>query len=120
MPKCMNQRTVSVWLAESGRNREDFNSVDRLCYVGNRGVGALEYEPAVRGNRQNEIEISERVALIDRVLNDRHSLTGSLTGEDDHDALLNVLNIGTSAGGARVEPENRSISLGSNRRSRGF
>ena len=103
LPDSFGNTLIDVWLAESGRNREYFNSVDRLCYVGNRGVGALEYEPAVRGNRQNEIEISELVALIDRVLNDRHSLTGSLTGEDDHDALLNVLNVGTSAGGARAK-----------------
>lgn len=103
LPDSFGHTLIDVWLAESGRNREYFNPVDRLCYVGNRGIGALEYVPALHDNRQNTLEISHLVDLTNRVLSDRHNLLGSLAGKDDRVALQNVLRVGTSAGGARAK-----------------
>ena len=103
LPDSFGNTLIDVWLTESGRSLEYFNPVDRLCYVGNRGVGALEFEPVLHDNWQNEIKISQLVDLVDRVLNNRHNLAGTLTGKDDHVALQNVLSVGTSAGGARAK-----------------
>ena len=46
LPDKFGNRLIDVWLAETGARREDFSPVDRLCYIGKRAVGALEFEPA--------------------------------------------------------------------------
>ena len=104
LPDSFGHRLIDVWLAETGRRLEDFNPVDRLCYIGRRGVGALEFEPALRrGNRGNEVEIAQLVDLANRVLDERVRLSGKRAGEDDGGALEDILSVGTSAGGARAK-----------------
>jgi len=104
LPDRFGHRLIDVWLAETGRRLEDFNPVDRLCYIGKRGVGALEFEPALRrGNLGKEVEIAQLVALANRVLDERARLSGKLDGDDDGGALEDILSVGTSAGGARAK-----------------
>lgn len=101
LPDRFGNRLIDVWLAETGRSVERFNPVDRLCYIGTRGVGALEYQPALpRGNRRGEVELVELVDLANRVLDERNQLSGRL---DDREALEDILSVGTSAGGARAK-----------------
>lgn len=101
LPDRFGNRLIDAWLAENERSPESFNPVDRLCYVGTRGMGALEYQPAVRrGNRREEVEIARLVDLANRVLDERSRLSGRL---DDHEALEDILIVGTSAGGARAK-----------------
>lgn len=102
LPDRFGNRLIDVWLAETGRQHEDFSPVDRLCYIGKRAVGALEFEPVIRNlNGRNEIEIAELVDLANRVLRERSQLGGKIGSRNDRTALGNVLNVGTSAGGAR-------------------
>ncbi|WP_419936046.1 type II toxin-antitoxin system HipA family toxin [Candidatus Palauibacter sp.] len=104
LPDSFGNRLIDVWLAETERRLEDFSPVDRLCYIGKRGVGALEFEPAVRsGNRGGEVEIARLVDLTNRVLDERGRLSGRLDGGDDGAALEDILSVGTSAGGARAK-----------------
>ena len=104
LPDKFGNRLIDVWLAETGRRREDFSPVDRLCYVGRRAVGALEFEPAIYdGGRRNAVEIAELVDLANRALDDRAGLVGRLGKKDDGAALGNILSVGTSAGGARAK-----------------
>ena len=104
LPDKFGTRLIDVWLAETGRRREDFSPVDRLCYIGKRAVGALEFEPALhRRDRRNEVEIAELVELANRVLDERLQLAGSLGRNDDSPALEELLSVGTSAGGARAK-----------------
>ncbi len=104
LPDSFGHRLIDVWLAETGCRLEDFNPVDRLCYIGRRGVGALEFEPALRsGNRGNEVEIAQLVDLANRILDERVRLSGKLAGDDDGAALEDILSVGTSAGGARAK-----------------
>ncbi len=51
LPDRYGNALIDVWLAETGRTVEDFNPVDRLCYIGRRGVGALEFEPVILTQR---------------------------------------------------------------------
>ena len=103
LPDSFGHRLIDVWLAETGRRLEDFNPVDRLCYIGRRGVGALEFEPALRSVGSGEVEIAQLVDLANRVLDERGRLSGRLDGEDDGGALEDILSVGTSAGGARAK-----------------
>ena len=101
LPDRFGNRLIDVWLAETERSAESFNPVDRLCYIGTRGVGALEFQPAApRGNRRDEVEIARLVDLANRVLDERGRLSGWL---DDIEALEDILSVGTSAGGARAK-----------------
>ena len=101
LPDSFGNRLIDVWLAETERSVDSFNPVDRLCYIGTRGVGALEFEPAEpRGNRRDEVEIAQLVELANRVLDERGWLAGRL---DDAEALEDILSVGTSAGGARAK-----------------
>ncbi|MDE0244638.1 MAG: type II toxin-antitoxin system HipA family toxin [Gammaproteobacteria bacterium] len=104
LPDDFGNRLIDVWLATTGRLMEDFSPVDRLCYIGSRGMGALEFEPAIaRGGKDGEVEVAELVDLANRVLKSRAQLQGALDGVDDHAALEDILTVGTSAGGARAK-----------------
>ncbi|MCY3817241.1 MAG: type II toxin-antitoxin system HipA family toxin [Gammaproteobacteria bacterium] len=104
LPDDFGNRLIDVWLATTGRRMEDFSPVDRLCYIGSRGMGALEFEPAIaRSGRDGEVEVAELVDLANLVLKSRTQLQGALDGVDDHAALEDILTVGTSAGGARAK-----------------
>ncbi len=102
LPDWFGNRLIDVWLAETGKSPESFNSVDRLCYIGRRGVGALEFEPDLRRRSgAKKLEIDRLVELANQVLDERANLAGRLDGKNDADALEDILSVGTSAGGAR-------------------
>ena len=104
LPDRYGNALIDVWLAETGRTAEDFNPVDRLCYIGRRGVGALEFEPGLhRRDRTHRLEIAQLAELAKRALDERGRLAGRLGGGDDSDALEDILSVGTSAGGARAK-----------------
>ena len=103
IPDKFGNALIDRWLAVKGRRRDSMNPVERLCYVGKRGIGALEYEPVVRerSNRVVDVDIASLVELANDVLNQRSNLQGRL---DDHKGgLEDILRVGTSAGGARAK-----------------
>ncbi len=105
LPDKFGNAVIDAWLAGQGRTPGSFNPVERLCYIGSRGMGGLEFRPALRlahsGN--DEIEVSKLVELSNRVLDQRAGLTGVLTGDNDREAMEDILRVGTSAGGARAK-----------------
>ena len=69
LPDRFGNRLIEVWLAETGRTNQDFNPVDRLCYVGKRATGALEFEPVIeKQNRSRQLYISQLTDLANRIL----------------------------------------------------
>ena len=104
LPDKFGNRLINAWLAETGKSPEAFNPVDRLCYIGRRGIGALEFEPEIRRRtRAKELEVARLVDLANLVLAERANLAGCLDGKNDADALEDILSVGTSAGGARAK-----------------
>ena len=104
LPDRFGNRLIDAWLAETGRSPEAFNPVDRLCYIGRRGIGALEFAPALRRQtRAKKLEVARLVDLANRVLDERANLAGRLDGENDAETLEDILSVGTSAGGARAK-----------------
>lgn len=105
LPDRYGNALIDVWLARQGRTPESFNAIERLCYIGRRGMGALEFAPS-RGpqeTRSKDIEIDALVKLASEVLTNRESLAGSFTDTTREDALRDILSVGTSAGGARAK-----------------
>lgn len=105
LPDKFGNAVIDAWLASQGRSAESFNPVERLCYVGKRGMGALEFEPAILGpqSEQKKIEVERLVELANKILAERSSLKGAFTGVDDREAMQTILRVGTSAGGARAK-----------------
>ncbi|MFX4229030.1 MAG: type II toxin-antitoxin system HipA family toxin [Porticoccaceae bacterium] len=108
LPDKYGNRMINTWLAAQGRTPESFNPVERLCYVGKRGMGALEFEPREGATDRTslKIEIEELVLLANRVLDERARLGGLLNGDGDGTdslAFNEILRVGTSAGGARAK-----------------
>lgn len=105
LPDKFGNAVIDAWLARQGRTPESFNPVERLCYIGARGMGALEFRPALFGpaSASSTVEVAALVDLANRILDERTSLAGRLSGTDDADAIEDVLKVGTSAGGARAK-----------------
>ena len=105
LPDKFGNALINRWLAEQGRTTDSFDPVERLCYTGRRGMGALEFEPSTGERREQggPVDIAPLVDLANRVLAAREELSGVLKGDDDHHALQEILRVGTSAGGARAK-----------------
>ena len=101
LPDDYGNSVIDEWFAAKGMS-VDISPLDRLCYIGKRGMGALEFEPANANellNTSSQIEIHQLVDLAQQVLNKRVSFSASL--EQNKEALIDVLRVGTSAGGAK-------------------
>jgi serine/threonine-protein kinase HipA len=105
LPDLYGNALIDAWLAQQGRTPESFNAIERLCYIGQRGMGALEFAPnrGPRDTRSRDIEIDALVELASEVLSNRENLSGSFAGTTRELALRDILSVGTSAGGARAK-----------------
>jgi serine/threonine-protein kinase HipA len=105
LPDRYGNALIDTWLATQGRKPESFNAVERLCYVGARGMGALEFAPAQgpEPDAGRRVEIAALVALASQVLRERGGLKASFRSSARRNALNDILRVGTSAGGARAK-----------------
>jgi serine/threonine-protein kinase HipA len=105
LPDKYGNALIDAWLARQNRDDASFNPVERLCYIGTRGMGALEFYPTLlkAARRSRRVEIAALVDLANQVMSMREGMHGVLGGEDDHDTLEEILRVGTSAGGARAK-----------------
>lgn len=105
LPDDFGTALINVWLANQGRTPETFNPVERLCYTGIRGMGALEYLPAQGSftGKSEPVDVKALVDLASRILTKRNTLQGSFNSEFREDSLQDILRVGTSAGGARAK-----------------
>jgi len=105
LPDKFGNAIIDAWLVRNGRDVASFSPVERLCYIGNRGMGALEFRPSIikQMDKPVPVEMASMVELIQTVMNKRSALA---TGFDDNEAsharaIKDIIRIGTSAGGAR-------------------
>lgn len=105
LPDRYGHALIDAWLAREGRPPESFDAVERLCYVGQRGMGALEFEPVLGPTRtaSHPIEIASLVELASEVLSDRTRFAASFDDDERERAIRDLLLVGTSAGGARAK-----------------
>jgi serine/threonine-protein kinase HipA len=101
MPDDFGNIMMKEWLKQRSLIIDNINPVDKLTYVGKRGMGALEYIPANhRENDKNLVDISEIYAVAKSVLENKKEITYS---DLDKDSLSEILRIGSSVGGARAK-----------------
>ena len=102
LPDDFGNAVIDAWLAKQGRSPRSFSSVERLLYTGNRGMGALEYSPALRQRGKNPVgnlELESLVHMAQQILDQR----AGLVVDADGGTMDNLFQIGTSAGGARAK-----------------
>lgn len=106
LPDDFGNVVLNAWVASQGRISSDISPLERLQYTGKRGMGALTYAPATRVkqfNASHHIEVESLVAVAQEVLNERSDFNVALTpdGQQDKQAMLALMSVGMSAGGAR-------------------
>ncbi len=101
LPDDFGNAVINAWLARNSRTPESFSPVERLLYSGKRGMGALEYRPAIKkqGNKAIEIHMESLVEMAQAILDQRSNLSADASGN----GLSEILQVGTSAGGARAK-----------------
>ncbi len=104
LPDRYGNTLMNTWLLKNGRAAGSMNPVEQLCFIGKRGMGAMEFEPVVpqSSNRSTRVEIGSLVGMATQILAGRANFSTNLSA-DDEKALIDVLKIGTSAGGARAK-----------------
>ncbi|MFU8812338.1 MAG: type II toxin-antitoxin system HipA family toxin [Balneolaceae bacterium] len=102
LPDNYGNQLINRWLAQQGRPENSMNPVEKLCFIGTRGMGALEFEPATLSSAKKtfDIEMSSLVEFAQKMLAKREQFEKNLQDRDE-EAIRNILKIGTSAGGAR-------------------
>ena len=105
LPDRFGHAVINAWLARQGRPPYSLNAVERLCYTGARGMGALEFAPAKgpRAGRGQRLQVDRLAALASEILQRREALRVSFGEHGDEAPFQDILRVGTSAGGARAK-----------------
>ena len=128
LPDSFGNSLINAWLATQGRTPQSFNAVERLCYTGSRGMGALEFAPTTgpKSKSASRIQVEHLVDLASEILSNRNDLSVSLADKDKESALRDILRVGTSAGGARAKaivawnPDSSEVRSGQVKAGEGF
>jgi serine/threonine-protein kinase HipA len=101
LPDKFGNEILNAWLARQGRTAESLSPIERLCYIGNRGMGALEFAPPKHSETKSQkIDIEELTALVHDII----AMRGKLQTNAYSKSLINdIISVGTSAGGARAK-----------------
>ena len=104
LPDKFGNLLIDQWLARQGRDAASFNPVERLCYLGTRAMGALEFSPTLHPEKPDRpLDVSSLISLANTVLAHRENLKATLIEDHEEEALADILRVGTSAGGARAK-----------------
>jgi len=104
LPDRYGNTLINNWLSRQGRPVNSLNPVETLCFIGERGMGALEFEPVVPkpNNSSTKIEIESLVDISEQILSGRTDFSTNIS-EEEEKALYDILKIGSSVGGARAK-----------------
>lgn len=100
LPDDFGNTLIDAWMSRKGVEKRNVTVLDRLSYMGRRGMGALEFKPA-RGAHRESAEPLEMKSLVEAA---RMAIQGDLSGDvESQAAIANIIRVGTSAGGARAK-----------------
>lgn len=102
LPDRYGHHLMNVWLARQGRPSDSMNPVEQLCFIGARGMGALEFVPSsIKASKESSVlEIGSLIDVAHKMLANREAFQTEIKHSQEQ-AIKDVLKIGTSAGGAR-------------------
>ena len=100
LPDRFGNSVINIWLRQNGRETDSMSPLERLCYTGTRGMGALEFFPAEDPNTgDSDIDVTGLTELASRILSEKEELVC----DADDMTMAQMLKIGSSAGGARAK-----------------
>lgn len=100
LPDRFGNQLIDAWMAQHGYTPEQITTLDRLAYMGKRGMGALEFRPSRAGNTSSSAPL-QMASLVEMA---RRAVQGTLSDDDASvNALNSIISVGTSAGGARAK-----------------
>lgn len=128
LPDRFGNALIDAWLARQGRDSNSFNAVERLCYTGSRGMGALEFVPATGPQTTHDslLHVDRLVKLASEILSHRDNLQTNFSEDVSAEAMSEILRVGTSAGGARAKaviawnPKTNEVRSGQTNADKGF
>lgn len=98
LPDDFGNALIDAWMAKHGVLKNQITTLDRLAYMGKRGMGALEFKPALGAHKESAAPLRMK-SLVEEA---RKAIEGDLS-VDAEAALANIIRVGTSAGGARAK-----------------
>ncbi len=99
LPDAFGTALVNAWMAEQDAAAPTITPLERLAFAADRAMGALEFRPVLRGARE---DAPAAVQLADLVLAARRMIVGDpAPDEAGRQALAQLIELGTSAGGAK-------------------
>jgi len=127
LPDRYGNQLINAWLVQQGRLENSMNPIEQLCFIGNRAIGALEFEPAQLSSNKTafSIEIDSLVETAQKILSGKRAFSTNLYTDEER-ALNDIVKIGTSAGGARPKaviafnPKTAEVRSGQTNVPRGF
>lgn len=127
LPDRYGNKLINTWLSQQGRSENSMNPVEKLCFIGTRGMGAIEFEPSQikTGIKTFSLELNSLVEVARKILNEREKFLTNLD-KNEEKAMMEILKIGTSAGGARPKavigynPKTKEIRSGQGNVPKGF
>lgn len=104
LPDKYGNTLINQWLVKNNRPANSINPVETLCFIGQRAMGALEFEPAIPKDKGQSIrlEMNELIDITSKIISGRQEFLTNLQPEQEK-SLQTILKIGTSAGGARAK-----------------
>lgn len=102
LPDAFGRALLDKWLVSVGKSFA--NPIERLCYQGKRGMGAMEFVPAYADYLENseKLEINSLIEVANQVLQNKEAFQTNLK-TDAQEAIANIIRVGTSAGGQRAK-----------------
>ncbi|MDP4687334.1 MAG: type II toxin-antitoxin system HipA family toxin, partial [Salibacteraceae bacterium] len=102
LPDRYGNQLIEVWLSQNGRAANSMNPVEQLCFIGARGMGALEFVPSKNKEAKQtfSVDIKSLVEMAHKMMSNKADFSTNLL-QDHEEAMREILKIGTSAGGAR-------------------
>ena len=100
LPDDFGNNLIDAWMAGKGVPKSQVTSLDRLAYMGKRGTGALEFRPA-----RSPASVGSTAIKLSRLIESARSAVHGEIGSDYlvKAALAQIIQVGTSAGGARAK-----------------
>jgi len=102
LPDRYGNELIDAWLAGQGRPEGSMNPVEKLCFIGKRAMGAMEFEPALGHDSEESftVELDSLVNIAAKMMQRRKEFSTNIQSDEEL-AIRKILTIGTSAGGAR-------------------
>ena len=95
LPGGWGNAVYNAWVAEHHLSSKQITPIDKLAFIGSRGMGALEFEPAIPINENKDIALNDLYLRAKEILANREQVSAN-TQHLNMDVLYEV---GTSAGG---------------------